>query len=240
MEEFKTFLTNLKNNIKNEIEFKIKYDKATLVKYGVIFIAIIAVSISLTVANMQKNTKSNEVGALSTLNTEKTESESLTVSEGAVTSEIYIDVSGAVINPGVVKLPDGSRVFQAIELAGGLKNDADMMNVNLAAALNDGDKIYIPSVSEQETQTLSGIVTGTISNNKTNVGAVQSVYDSKININMASAEELQSLSGIGPATAQRIIDYRNQYGSFQAVTDLLNISGIGEKTLEKFKDKICV
>lgn len=237
MDGFKTFLTNLKNNIKNEIEFKIKYDKATLVKYGVIFIAIIAVSISLTVANMQKNTKSNEDGALSTLNTE---SESLTVSESAVTSEIYIDVSGAVINPGVVKLADGSRVFQAVELAGGLKKDADMMNVNLAATLNDGDKIYIPSVSEQETQALSGIVTETISNNKTNAGAMQNVHGSKININMASAEELQSLSGIGPATAQRIIDYRNQYGSFHAVTDLLNISGIGEKTLEKFKDKICV
>jgi competence protein ComEA len=134
---------------------------------------------------------------------------------------IIVDVSGEVNKPGIIKLPADSRVYQAIELAGGLKKSAESKNINLAAFLIDGEKIYVGKVGDE---------------------ALQSGLNAKglVNINTANSETLQTISGIGPSTAEKIISYRDSKGRFNKIEDIKNISGIGEKTFEKLKMKICV
>lgn len=140
--------------------------------------------------------------------------------------EIIIDVSGAVKSPSVVKLPEGSRVYEAIDAAGGLCEDASLNSLNRAAVLNDGDKIYIPTEDDQ-----------TI--NSTNI-KMSSEKSDIININTATLENLQTLSGIGPATAEKIVDFRSTNGPFRSIEELMDVSGIGEKTFEKIKEKLCI
>jgi len=139
------------------------------------------------------------------------------------TSEIIIDVSGAVNNPSVVKLPEGSRVYEALDAAGGLCENASVVSLNRASILHDGDKIYIPTKDEESlalenSPGLSGI----------------------ININKATAELLQTIPGIGPSTAEKIIDFRNNNGPFRSIEELMDVNGIGEKTFEKMKEKLCI
>ena len=137
---------------------------------------------------------------------------------------LVIDIGGAVIFPGVLELPEGSRVYEAVEYAGGLREDADIRNVNLAAPLLDGEKIYIPTKEEAEQLSVSG--TG--------------IPLGKVNINTATSDALQTLNGVGPATAAAIIEYRTENGPFKKTEDLMNVSGIGKKTFEKLKEHIRV
>ncbi len=147
-------------------------------------------------------------------------------------SSIMIHVAGEVVNPGVYQLSEDSRVVHAVELAGGATSLADLDSVNLASPIQDGQKIYIPSVIEKINQFNGG-------NNDGNTAKSSSGNSSgKININTASASKLEELSGIGPSKADSIIDYRNDNGPFKNVDELLNVSGIGAKTLEKIKDDI--
>lgn len=150
-------------------------------------------------------------------------------------SEVYVDVDGAVASPGVYRLKDGERVAQAIDAAGGLTPEADVTGLNRASKVTDGQKIYVPKVGEQQAVAAGGGADG---------GAVvaSGTNDTAglININTASAAELQTLSGIGPSMAQSIIDERTKNGPFASVDDLMRVSGIGEKKLAKIKDCICV
>jgi competence protein ComEA len=155
----------------------------------------------------------------------------------AGSSDIYVDVSGAVTKPCVVCLPAGSRVFDAIEAAGGLAEIADTRTINQAAVLNDGEKVYVPTEDEVEAGTVPVNNTGEAAADTgagTTGGGSGAVSNGKLNINKATAEELQQLSGIGPALSQRIIDYRESHGAFGKIEDIKNVSGIGEKTFEKF------
>lgn len=149
-------------------------------------------------------------------------------------AEVYVDVDGAVVRPGVYRLKDGARVSQAIDAAGGLTAEADVTGLNRASKITDGQKIYVPTVGEQQAAAAVG---------GADSAAVASGAGSSsglVNINTASAAELQTLSGIGPSTAQSIIDERTQNGAFASVDDLMRVSGIGEKKLAKIKDCICV
>ncbi len=137
---------------------------------------------------------------------------------------IKIHITGEVNNQGVIELKAGDRIIDAIEKAGGLTDLADTSKVNLAYSLSDGEKIYIPSINDEEG--INFIET----ENK----------NSKININTATLEELDSLSGIGESIAQSIIDYREENGKFQTIEDLKNVSGIGEAKFEKIKENITV
>lgn len=149
------------------------------------------------------------------------------VSETMVNS-IYVDVGGEVKNPKVAELPEGSRVDDAIKAAGGLTASADLTDINRAAFLEDGQKVYIPALTEEDD----------ISSNE-DTGRQEAAYsDGKININTADSDELQELTGVGPVTAQKIIDYRTENGRFSAIEDIKNVSGIGDKTFEKFKENI--
>lgn len=149
--------------------------------------------------------------------------------------EVYVDVDGAVVRPGVYQLKDGARVSQAIDAAGGLTAEADVTGLNRASKITDGQKIYVPTVGEQQAAAAVG---GDESSAATTPGAGSS--SGLVNINTASAAELQTLSGIGPSMAQSIIDERSKNGPFASVDDLMRVSGIGEKKLAKIKDCICI
>lgn len=150
-------------------------------------------------------------------------------------AEAYVDVDGAVVRPGVYRLKDGARVSQAIDAAGGLTVEADVTGLNRASKITDGQKIYVPTVGEQQAAAAVG---GAESSAATTPGAGSS--SGLVNINTASAAELQTLSGIGPSMAQSIIDDRSKNGPFASVDDLMRVSGIGEKKLAKIKDCICI
>ncbi|GAA0366217.1 helix-hairpin-helix domain-containing protein [Alkalibacterium iburiense] len=139
---------------------------------------------------------------------------------------VLVDVKGAVHHPGVYQLEGSSRVIDAITIAGGLKEEAVTKHVNFAKELVDEMLIYIPVEGEEIAEIPQEGEAG--ENNQ------------KININTASASELETLSGIGPQKAQGIIQYREEEGDFQTIEELTNVSGIGEKTFEKLKDAIIV
>lgn len=157
-------------------------------------------------------------------------------------SYVVIDVSGAVKKPDVLVLPMGSRVYQAVEAAGGLCENAETKNINLAMELNDGTKLYIPTMEEvRKEEKNGGINSGSMPTASSyGIKNEKSGGNLKININIADSNELQKLTGVGPSTADKILDYREQYGFFKKIEDLMNVSGIGEKTFQKLKDKICV
>lgn len=150
-------------------------------------------------------------------------------------SEVYVDVDGAVVTPGVYRLREGARVAQAIDAAGGLTPEADVTGLNRASKVTDGQKIHVPTVGEQQASIAEAGVDGGASSSSVVSGAT-----GLVNINTASAAELQTLSGIGPSMAQSIIDERTKNGAFASVDDLMRVSGIGEKKLAKIKDCICV
>lgn len=156
-------------------------------------------------------------------------------SKASAATEVYVDVDGAVASPGVYRLNDGARVSQAIDAAGGLTAEADVTGLNRASKVADGQKIHVPTVGEQQASIAEAGVDGGTSASSGVSGAT-----GLVNINTASAAELQTLSGIGPSMAQSIIDERTQNGAFASVDDLMRVSGIGEKKLAKIKDCICV
>lgn len=139
-------------------------------------------------------------------------------------ASFLVQIEGAVRNPGVYEVPEGTRLFELLERAGGARDNADLRGLNLVAPLYDGQKITIPAFPE-----------------KTQVQVASSVSPSGmslVNVNTASQEELQSLPGIGEVIAQRIIEYRETHGPFQAPEDLLKVKGIGPKKLETLRDRI--
>lgn len=166
----------------------------------------------------------------------------------SISGRIYVDVGGAVAVPQVVVLEEGARIYEAIAAAGGTLSDAETKYMNMAALCEDGAKIYVPSSAEIAEQKNSGESNGLFSTGSSSFssqdsagsGTSSAVYSGKVNINIADAAQLQTLSGIGPSMAQRIINYRNSNGKFASVDDLKNVSGIGDKTLAKIIENICV
>lgn len=142
---------------------------------------------------------------------------------------IIVDVGGAVNTPQVVELKADSRVADAVSAAGGLKSNADMAGINQAAFLSDGEKVYIPAKGETISEA-AGLQADSGSGGQ----------KSKVNINTATELELQALNGVGPATAEKIVDYRKNNGYFKKPEDLKNVNGIGDKTFEKLKEQIMV
>ena len=149
---------------------------------------------------------------------------------------IFVHVAGEVKNPGMVELASNERVAKAIELAGGATENAQLDSINLAKKCEDGEQITVPSKVAAES---SGTASSDSSSSQAS-GASSSSSNGKVNINTADAAGLQQISGIGPSKAQKIIAYREQNGKFKSVEDLINVSGIGEKTLASIKDQICV
>ena len=169
------------------------------------------------------------------------ENETMVKASNTVDDEdiVVVHMTGCVKNPGVVKLKEGSRIEDAIEAAGGLTDDADISNVNLAYVLDDGSKIKIPSVNEigKDDSYISEESGADVILNE-NTGGVEK--SSIVNINKASEVELQTLPGIGASLAGRIIEYRETNGKFKSIEDIKNVSGIGEAKFDSIKDFITV
>lgn len=156
---------------------------------------------------------------------------------------IAVHVVGAVPRPGLYEFAEGARVQDAVDAAGGLLTSANVDSINLAALLEDGQQLNIPYKAGEEPSTQNSGGGGDELNlpggaeEPTDTGGGENEL---ININTASLEELDSLPGIGPSIAQRIIDYRDQNGPFAAIEDILNVSGIGPSTFDQIKDLITV
>lgn len=142
-------------------------------------------------------------------------------------TEIYVQISGAVADPGVYTFPADSRVYELIEAAGGLLPEAYDVSLNQAERLSDGQKIHVYTKEEAA----EGLAPTEESS---------STSDGKVNINTASTEELTSLKGIGQTRAESIVAYRQEHGAFAAVEDLKAVSGIGDATYQKIADAITV
>ncbi len=141
---------------------------------------------------------------------------------------IFVDIGGAVENPGVYEVAKDTRLFEVIEMAGGLSEDADPDHVNRASFVEDGQKIIIPEKGSEDPgdQTSASILT-------------PEAGSGLVNINTASADELKTLNGIGDVTAEKIIEYRSST-AFKSKEDIMSVDGIGSKTYEKIKDDITV
>lgn len=157
--------------------------------------------------------------------------------EEGLPEQIYVYVCGQVANPGVYELPPGSRVFEAINAAGGLLDAAAGYMLNQAEKMEDGQKIYVPSEEEaQAREAVPGQADGMPAGSAGPESGEDS--DGKININSATKDELMTLSGIGEKKAQAIISYRESHGGFQSAEELMEVEGIKTGTYEKIKDRI--
>ena len=141
---------------------------------------------------------------------------------------ITIYISGEVNNPGVVNIESDKRLSDAIDKLGGLTQSADLNNINLAMKIEDAKHYIVPKIGEE------------IKNDETinNENQNNNKYNDKVNINHATVEELEKLTGIGQATANKIINYREEYGDFKSIEELKNVNGIGDKKYEQIKDEI--
>lgn len=146
--------------------------------------------------------------------------------------KIIVHVTGEVVNKGVVKVDEGSRVIDAIEVAGGATTEADLSKINLAYLLEDGMKIYVPSINDEEETEFVTSSSGVSENNEKDV--------LKVNINTATSEELQRLPGVGESIANRILTYRKENGKFSAIEDLKNVSGIGDAKFNNISQYIYI
>lgn len=139
---------------------------------------------------------------------------------------LRVHAAGAVVHPGVVEVPAGARVSDVVTAAGGATAEADLDAINLAALVTDAERVYIPRHGEAVSAAIGA-------GGAASSGA--STESSIVNINQADQTQLETLPGVGPATAKSIIDYRTQHGPFAAVDDLLNVRGIGPAKLEQIK-----
>lgn len=142
---------------------------------------------------------------------------------------IFVQVSGAVVSPGVYELPEGSRIFEAVALAGGVTEEADVGQMNQAQVVSDGEMIYVKSQGE------------TLEDSAEVQDSEQTQQeDGKVNLNTATEEQLMTLTGIGQAKARSIIAWREEHGGFSKIEDLMEIEGIKEGVFSKIKDSIKV
>jgi len=147
----------------------------------------------------------------------------------AMPGPVVVYVAGAVARPGVYPVGGGARVADAVGAAGGTTPDADLDPLNLAARLSDGDRVFVPHKGQTPPAVLGPGPAGD-----------GSVSSGPVNLNTATAEQLDALSGVGPATAHAIITWREQHGRFRSVQDLLQVRGIGPAKLEALRDQVTV
>lgn len=195
-----------------------KYEKQW---YALVLIAIVAIVIFIYSDREQEQSSS----LTANLPLEQKNATEVKVEQKQQPTAMFVDVKGAVARPGVYEVTEYARVKDVIAMAGGLTKEADQTKVNLAAKVHDEMMIYVPAKGEVSAPVPSGDSQG---------------EKPKIDINSASLEEIQKIQGIGPAKAAAIIAYREEHGPFRKIEDLLNVSGIGEKSLEKMKEQIII
>jgi competence protein ComEA len=155
----------------------------------------------------------------------------IVIADASVSQPVTVEVRGAVVAPGVYELPGGARVQDAMHAAGGLTETADLSTINLARRLRDGEVIVIAALPSDAEPTVDATREGGSED-------TVSVSDAKVNINTATASELEALPEIGEVTAQRIIAFREANGPFHSVDDLVQIQGISTRTVDSLRDLV--
>lgn len=212
-----------------------------------VFFIITIILLGFTFWNFHSDNKFNdnfEDLMINTSNTQDTTQNDITNIATAESEKIIVYIIGSVQNPGIVELNVDSRVSDAVEASGGLLEDADVSKINLAYKLEDGQKVTIPSINDktQENSSYEDFISddpgNIISQNPSNITSTSNI--TKININTATQTQLETLPGIGPSTASKIISYRNENGKFKSIEDIKNVSGIGDSKFLNIKENICV
>ena len=207
-------------------------------KIIIISIIIVLIIVGIYVYNIRFSEDINENTNENQLNTSFVEN---ILEKDDKNKEIIVHITGAVKKSGIVKLKDGARIYDAIEMAGGSTDDADLSKINLAYVLEDGQKVYIPKIGEiNQENAEEEYITFEYGNNKNIIQDYNKGGNEKVNINTANQTELETLPGIGTATAEKIIDYRNKNGKFSSIEDIQNVKGIGNANYENIKESICV
>ena len=171
--------------------------------------------------------------------------ENITEEEPVDMQEILVHVTGAVKREGIVRLKEGARIADAIEAAGGVTEKTNIGQVNLAYEVEDGQKIYIPSIDDKKEEGVEKIIEKEYVTSEPGDEVVleeesNNNKNDKININTANLIELQEIPGVGEATAQKIISYREENGKFKNIEDIKNVKGIGDSKFEDMKENICI
>lgn len=208
----------------------------------IIAVGIICILIVIGIF-LYKRTQDTDYSTLMLEPEEEVKENNIEQEQEKIENKIKVHVAGYVEEEGMVELAEGARIADALEAAGGATLEADLSRVNLAYVLQDGQKIYIPSILEVEeeeeeeeyiTEGSGGVILEEGEEEKNNEA------EGKVNINTATQTELETLNGIGPSIASKIIEYRKQNGNFQSIEEIQNVSGIGDSKYESIKDDICV
>ena len=202
-------------------EWKEKWESWSLTVKGAVIGGVLLLLVGVGGLFSKKEEDVEELAVVeTTVLAEKTE---VSTTQEAV---IFVDIKGAVKNPGVYQMKSGDRVKDALDAAGGLTDEADSQKVNLAQRVEDQMVIVVPKVGEEVTEIPAGVT------------SKEAAKDGKVNINTATVEELKTLKGVGEKKAEAIIEYRKKNGSFQTKEDLMKVRGIGKKLFESFQERI--
>ncbi|KAB3533109.1 helix-hairpin-helix domain-containing protein [Alkaliphilus serpentinus] len=191
-------------------------------------IILLIVIITAAISYNSYRSKSEERVVLSPAEAEKEVDPPLIEEVMKESNYIFVHIEGAVNKPGVYKLEGKVRIYEAVEAAGGLTEEADTTRINMAVMLEDEDFVYVPAKGEENPPI------------EISITSEKPSQEGKININTADSKGLISLNGIGEAIANRIIEYRNVNGPFKSIEEIKNVSGIGESKFNAIKDKITV
>ena len=202
-------------------EWKEKWESWSLSAKAALIGGILLILVGMGSLFSKKEESVEETTVVTTVLAEKTE---VSTTQETV---IFVDIKGAVKNPGVYQMKAGDRVKDALEAAGGLTAEADSQKVNLAQRVEDQMVIVVPKVGEEGA---AAIPAGATSKEATKEG--------KVNINTATVEELKTLKGVGEKKAEAIIEYRKKNGSFKTKEDLMKVRGIGKKLFDSFQERI--
>lgn len=222
-----------------------KIKQLLLEKKKYLLIIAVVLGIFLFVKRGEYENKDNQISENSISQSSSAMSSSSTGFANQSTSqveskEVTVDISGAVKHGGVYTLKNGARLQELIEAAGGLKDNAQIKAINRAVMLKDQDKIHIPYKGEKVDSATTISNTGETANSSVSNSSGSSTSGEKVNLNTASAADLQKLNGIGEKKAEQIIAYRDQNGQFKKIEDLMQVSGIGEKTFAALKDQLAI
>lgn len=193
-----------------------------------IIVTIIAVLVIILLIVINLNKGGEEVVI------ENVETDTIVNQESEEINKIMIHIIGCINNPGVIEIQENARIIDVIEAAGGLTQEADISKVNLAYKVKDAQKIYIPSIYDEEeveyinTENGSNVI----------VEYNEKEENAMVNINSATQTELETLPGIGPSTALKIISYREKNGRFKSIEDIKQVPGIGDVKFEGIKDML--
>lgn len=209
--------------------------KDKIIFAGMIFLAFLIANFFSNEGLINKFTKDDEIVMVSDSNQENKVENNKDIPDEIMNQDKKVYISGEIKNSGVYDINDGDRLDDLVKRAGGLTEKADINSINLAMRLEDQMKIYIPNIDENQNinNDNTNLAIGQVSNDLTDL------QNKKININLASKEELMTLPNIGEKRAQAILDYRLE-NRFEKIEDIKNVSGIGDKYFEAMKDLITV